>query len=65
MAQTTQQKVAAFVARHNLQTTPETRLLDLASEVGELAKEALKSSAYGRQPAAPAGTAWQQEMGDV
>jgi NTP pyrophosphatase (non-canonical NTP hydrolase) len=40
------------------------RLLDLVSEVGELAKEALKTSAYGTQPFLPT-TAWTEELGDV
>lgn len=65
MSQNDQQKVAAFVTRHDLQTTPEARLLDLVSEVGELAKELLKGNNYGRRDVAPAGAAWQQEIGDV
>lgn len=39
-----QERVANFVRRHDLETAVEYRLLDLASEVGELAKDALKSS---------------------
>jgi NTP pyrophosphatase (non-canonical NTP hydrolase) len=45
-----QKTVAAFVAEHNLETAIEHRTLDLVSEVGELAKEVLNASTYGRQP---------------
>jgi NTP pyrophosphatase (non-canonical NTP hydrolase) len=65
MPHNSQRKVAAFVARHDLQTTPEARLLDLVSEVGELAKEVLKGNDYGRRDGEPAGAAWRQEMGDT
>ncbi len=59
-----QQTVATFVADHQLQTGVEARLLDLISEIGELAKENLKSSQYGRQPFAPTSD-WAAELGDV
>jgi NTP pyrophosphatase (non-canonical NTP hydrolase) len=42
-----QQKVREFVKKYNLQRTPEVRGLDLASEVGELVKEILKTTDYG------------------
>jgi len=45
-----QQVVAEFVAAHQLEAPPEIRVLDLVSEVGEVAKEVLKGSAYGQQP---------------
>lgn len=45
-----QQRVAAFVAEHEMDAPPAFRLLDLASEVGELAKDANESSAYGANP---------------
>ncbi len=49
----------------NLQPTPaHAWLLDLESEVGELAKEWLKDSDYGRWELAP-GEGWAEEMGDV
>jgi len=48
-----QKIVAEFVDQHGLQTDIVHRLLDLVSEVGELAKEALKTSAYGTQPGYP------------
>ncbi|WP_114576103.1 MazG nucleotide pyrophosphohydrolase domain-containing protein [Saliphagus sp. LR7] len=42
-----QREVAAFVAQNGLESPPEYRLLDLASEVGELAKEVNESTDYG------------------
>jgi NTP pyrophosphatase (non-canonical NTP hydrolase) len=45
-----QRDVAAFVAEHGLEAPPTYRLLDLASEVGELAKEAAESTGYGTDP---------------
>lgn len=59
-----QTTVADFVAEHGLEIPVPARLLDLVSEVGELAKEALNGSAYGRQAfQPPAG--WQEELGDT
>ncbi|MDZ7701687.1 MAG: MazG-like family protein [Halobacteriales archaeon] len=42
-----QARVAAFVEAHDLQADPAHRVLDLASEVGEVAKEVNRSTAYG------------------
>lgn len=42
-----QRRVAGFLAEHDLHAPPEYRLLDLASEVGELAKDAAESTGYG------------------
>lgn len=42
-----QEQVAEFVAIHDLDAPPAYRLLDLASEVGELAKDAAESTGYG------------------
>lgn len=42
-----QREVAAFVEDHGLEAPPAHRLLDLASEVGELAKEVNESTGYG------------------
>ncbi len=61
---TDQEKVAAFVSAHNLTAPPTARLLDLVSEIGELAKEALRGSEYGRADFAPS-PAWAEELGDV
>ncbi|MBZ6495282.1 MazG-like family protein [Natrinema longum] len=48
---TDQQTVAEFVDTHDLETPPAYRLLDLVSEVGELAKDANTSTGYGDAPA--------------
>lgn len=45
-----QERVAAFVETHGLDAPPAYRLLDLASEVGELAKAAAESTGYGDRP---------------
>lgn len=45
-----QERVAAFVQRHDLEAPPAYRLLDLVSELGELAKEATTSTEYGDNP---------------
>jgi NTP pyrophosphatase (non-canonical NTP hydrolase) len=46
-----QEEVRAFVERHGLDAPPAYRLLDLVSEVGELAKDAAESTGYGSTPA--------------
>ncbi|WP_265109218.1 MazG nucleotide pyrophosphohydrolase domain-containing protein [Halosolutus halophilus] len=45
-----QRQVADFVEAHGLETPPAYRLLDLVSEVGELAKDANESTGYGTTP---------------
>ena len=45
-----QQQVAAFIEEHDLTAPSEYRLLDLHSEVGELAKDAAVSTDYGESP---------------
>lgn len=45
-----QEHVATFIKKHNLEGTAEFRILDLASEVGEIAKEATESTEYGEFP---------------
>jgi NTP pyrophosphatase (non-canonical NTP hydrolase) len=59
----TQRLIATFVDEHHLSISPEARLLDLTAEVGELAKEVLKGSAYGRQIFQPAAD-WSGEIAD-
>jgi NTP pyrophosphatase (non-canonical NTP hydrolase) len=44
-----QREVARFTRRHQLEHDAGTHALDLASEVGELAKEVLLATDYGRQ----------------
>ena len=46
-----QDRVAAFVAEHDLHADPAYRILDLESEVGEIAKDAAESTGYGDAPA--------------
>ena len=58
-----QQRVAEFVARHDLDAPPAFRLLDAVSELGELAKNVNESTDYG---AAPSGAAVDDdEVGDA
>lgn len=59
-----QADVAQFIKQHNLEIQLGDRMLDLTSEVGELAKEILKSTDYGCQNFAPTD-AWADELGDV
>lgn len=46
-----QRRVAEFIETHDMETSPEFRLLDFVSEVGELAKDVTESSGYGSAPA--------------
>jgi NTP pyrophosphatase (non-canonical NTP hydrolase) len=45
-----QEKVADFIEKHDMDGTPEFRILDLVSEIGEVAKDATKSAGYGVEP---------------
>jgi hypothetical protein len=45
-----QGSVAAFVEEYGLEAPIHARTLDLVSEVGELAKEILEGTDYGRTP---------------
>jgi NTP pyrophosphatase (non-canonical NTP hydrolase) len=58
-----QDRVAAFVAEHGLETDLAYRALDLESEVGEVAKEIATSTDYGSDPAAAAVAT--DEIGDA
>ncbi len=44
-----QEKIKKFCEKHNLESPPEYRVLDTMSELGEVAKEFLKMSDYGRK----------------
>ena len=61
---TLQQAVAQFCNENSLALSLENQVLDLALEVGELAKEVLKASNYGAQQVSVT-SAMQQELGDV
>lgn len=58
-----QERVAAFVRDHDLEAPPAYRLLDLVSEVGEVAKDAAESTGYGESPADI--EIHEDELGDV
>lgn len=58
-----QRRVAEFVEEHDLQADPAYRILDLVSEVGEVAKDAAVSTDYGETPDEVAVGA--DEVGDV
>lgn len=45
-----QEKIKKFCQDNGLLSPPEHRVLDLMSEIGEVAKEILKMSDYGRKP---------------
>ncbi len=45
-----QDRVAAFLAEHDMQRPLAYRVLDLESEVGEIAKEVTTSTGYGARP---------------
>ena len=47
-----QQRVDAFLESNDLETEPSYRVLDLVSEVGEVAKEVNTSTNYGENPEA-------------
>jgi len=42
-------RVQAFILRHNLQADVQTRYIDLVAEIGELGKEILTSTDYGKR----------------
>ncbi|HKL28719.1 MAG TPA: MazG-like family protein [Natrialbaceae archaeon] len=58
-----QDRVAAFVADNDLEAPPAYRLLDLASELGEVGKEINESTDYGTDPDAVAVA--EDEIGDA
>lgn len=58
-----QDRVAAFVAENDLEAPLAYRLLDLASEIGEVAKEINESTDYGTDPEAVAVA--EDEIGDA
>lgn len=57
-----QREVAAFVATHDLETDPAHRVLDLVSEIGEVAKEVNLSTEYGESDAVEIAA---DELGDT
>ncbi len=59
-----QRKVACFIEANGMEMSPESRLLDLVSEVGEAAKAILKETDYGRTEFQPTAE-WADELGDT
>ena len=45
-----QEKIKKFCKKNNMESPAEHRVLDTMSELGEVAKEILKMSNYGRKP---------------
>lgn len=59
-----QSKIQQFTKKYQLNSPVEHRLLDLVSEIGEVAKEVLKMSNYGRKPL-ECNDNLQSELGDT
>jgi NTP pyrophosphatase (non-canonical NTP hydrolase) len=59
-----QETVLEFVDDHHLEIEVPYRMLDLVSELGEVAKEVLKSSHYGITRFLPENK-WENELGDL
>lgn len=57
-----QREVAEFIASHDLEADPVYRVLDLVSEVGEVAKEVNLSTEYGESGPVEIAT---DELGDT
>lgn len=64
MSENWQTMAARFAQEHNLDHDPGVYALDLMSEVGEVAKELLLASDYGRRPAKPTPNL-SAELGDA
>jgi NTP pyrophosphatase (non-canonical NTP hydrolase) len=62
---TSQKTVLDFCNKHNINCSVENRLLDLVSEIGELSKEVLKASDYGKTASTTYTQNMQMELGDV
>lgn len=58
-----QRRVAEFIDAYDLESDPAYRILDLTSEVGEVAKEANETTNYGDRPEEIAVAP--DELGDV
>lgn len=61
---TLQKLVKRFNKKYQLSSTIEIRMLDIVSEVGELAKEVLKGTSYGKKEHSPTDSL-EEEFGDV
>jgi NTP pyrophosphatase (non-canonical NTP hydrolase) len=59
-----QEQVRLFCLSHNMLASTESRLLDLASELGEVSKAVLKSTEYGKVPFEGSDN-FAEELGDL
>jgi NTP pyrophosphatase (non-canonical NTP hydrolase) len=59
-----QEKIRKFCEENNIDSSSEARVLDAMSELGEVAKEILKSSDYGKK-ASEATSGLAEELGDL
>ena len=59
-----QQRIKKFCAENDMESSVEHRLIDTMSELGEVAKEVLKMSNYGRKPV-EYSQEFKSELGDV
>ncbi len=59
-----QKKIKDFCGKNDMESTVEYRLLDTLSELGEVSKEVLKMSNYGRKPL-EYNNSIRSELGDV
>ncbi|MCL2372494.1 MAG: MazG-like family protein [Defluviitaleaceae bacterium] len=59
-----QKQTQQFLTQHNLYRTAATRYIDLVSEVGELGKEILTATAYGKTELQPTASIT-EEIGDA
>ncbi|MCX6799250.1 MAG: nucleotide pyrophosphohydrolase [Candidatus Diapherotrites archaeon] len=60
-----QERIKNFEEKHKIKTTPEFRCLDLISEAGEVAKEILKMTKYGKEKNFLANESIEMEIGDL
>ena len=60
-----QEKVYKFLEKSGTKTTPMVRVMDINSELGELSKEILKKTNYGKTSYSIPDAAVQMEYGDT
>jgi NTP pyrophosphatase (non-canonical NTP hydrolase) len=60
-----QRRAANFAQNHNLDHEPSVYALDLVSELGEVAKEILLATNYGKRPFQGATSTLSGELGDA
>jgi NTP pyrophosphatase (non-canonical NTP hydrolase) len=59
------QPLKDFITQHHLETQPAFSLLDILSELGEVAKELLKGTNYGRGEDNTDAAGMREEIGDL